>query len=261
MDIECRHARNRRAERGGRPPDFASMAARCFLRECTTLHAQVTGHLPQHHHRARMARAKRAVGLADPERRTRTVANPFFAFRHEREAAWKAAHCGSNSGPGPRTREWEQQVAADWARLKETMPERQLAYATRAKERNAALAGQPPRKRCRKACPPLATVDTTAALTDSAPPGHDCRGATTSTAIAHVGHASRAVVEPGVVDQRASHPGQVVLRGAQLLRSARVPLCTGCVSLLLRPRSVASCGVRPGLQRPRHVCRIASLAD
>lgn len=171
MDIECRHARNRRAERGGRPPDFASMAARCFLRECTLLHAQVTGHLPEHHHRARVMQAKRAVGLTDPDRCKRAVANPFFAFRHEREAAWKAACRGSTSGPGPRTREWEQQVAKEWKDLKEMMPERQLAYTVRAKERKAALAGQPPWKRRRRAGPPVATADTIAALTDIATPG------------------------------------------------------------------------------------------
>ena len=217
MDIECRHARNRRAERGGRPPDFASMAARCFLRECTMIHAQVTGQLPSGHHKARMLQAKQAVALSVPARFKHTVANPFFAFRREREAAWKAAQHGPTSGSGPRSSAWEQQVANDWKDMKENMPEFQLAYTTRAKERKAELAGQPPQKRRRKAGKPVAPTSTLAALADVAAQGHHPIGAASPASVGPTTSAMATVATSQLDD--ASRPGAVVLREAQSLRS------------------------------------------
>ena len=63
VDVECRHARNRRCQRGGRPPNFSSMAAQCLIREASVLHAQVTGALPRHHLAHRVASAQAALAL------------------------------------------------------------------------------------------------------------------------------------------------------------------------------------------------------
>ena len=63
VDVECRHARNRRCQRGGRPPNFSSMAAQCLIREASVLHAQVTGALPHHHLAHRVASAQAALAL------------------------------------------------------------------------------------------------------------------------------------------------------------------------------------------------------
>ena len=120
--LRCRHARNRRAERGGRPPDFAAMAARCFLREAQILHMQVTGNLPAHHFAVSRKRAMVAMGLEPAAKKARHRGpNPFIECRAEAEKQWRvAASLGLRSPGGPRKPQWEQAIGEQWRRLKMT---------------------------------------------------------------------------------------------------------------------------------------------
>ncbi len=134
VDIECRHARHRRGEHGGRPPNFATAAAQCFLRECTILHAQVSG-VPQGYEwcwRVRKARHAMLAGSTQcrfsrtgrRQKLRRKSGNPFMAFRANCERRCMAAWASGIPNPlgllpeeadaAPRTRTWEQAVARLW---------------------------------------------------------------------------------------------------------------------------------------------------
>ena len=109
VDVECRHARFRRATTGpgGRPPNFGTVAARAFLRECELLHSQCTGTVPsglgRGHLHHQLQEAQRALGLPGPEATPassrKLKANPFLAFRAHCEKAHMSAHKQGLPGP------------------------------------------------------------------------------------------------------------------------------------------------------------------
>ena len=146
IDVECRHARHRRTTvgPGGRPPNFATVAARCYLRERALLHSQVTGTVPDSHFSNMLLRAQ--SGLNPPvAMKSKQVhrANPFIAFRAAQERLYHASpqnvvkmlsDCGGLALAAesdranaispvdaikPRTKVWEQAVSAAYARLSE----------------------------------------------------------------------------------------------------------------------------------------------
>ena len=158
IDIECRHARNRRATLGGRPPNFATIAARCYLRECQVQHAQCTGVVSAAHMSTKLVDAQGALGMKreTSARHKRRRTNPWLHFRahHERlrsqivdaglvpaigaigasstapstltplapsestpRKSGTSSSSRSTSTPSPRTKEWEQSVAAAWRGL------------------------------------------------------------------------------------------------------------------------------------------------
>ena len=109
VDVECRHARFRRATTGpgGRPPNFGTVAARAFLRECELLHSQCIGTVPsglgRGHLHHQLQEAQRALGLPGPEATPassrKLKANPFLAFRAHCEKAHMSAHKQGLPGP------------------------------------------------------------------------------------------------------------------------------------------------------------------
>jgi len=144
IDVECRHARHRRTTvgPGGRPPNFATVAARCYLRECASLHSQVTGTVPDAHFSKMLLRAQSVVKPpVEMNRKKVSKANPFIAFRAAQERLYQAApQCGvkmlsdcgglarvaDSDGAAaispvdalkPRTKVWEQAVSAAYFAL------------------------------------------------------------------------------------------------------------------------------------------------
>lgn len=155
IDVECRHARHRRTTvgPGGRPPNFATVAARCYLRECALVHAQVTGTVPDAHFSKMLLRAQSVVS-SPVAMKSKLVhrANPFLSFRAAQERLYEAApQCvvkmlsdygglaaasdGALAIPPvgavkPRTRVWERAVSTAYASLSEQDREQWRVHAS-----------------------------------------------------------------------------------------------------------------------------------
>jgi hypothetical protein len=187
IDVECRHARHRRTTvgPGGRPPNFATVAARCYLRECALLHSQVTGTVPDAHFNKMLLRAQSVVKppVAMNSKKVRK-ANPYFAFRANQERLYQAApQCAVkmlSDGGGladsdrataislvdaikPRTTVWEQAVSAAYAALSQEDKEQWRLHASAQVFRGdgTSTAGTPPHDPLSSAvavAPPVAHV-------------------------------------------------------------------------------------------------------
>lgn len=134
VDIECRHARHRRSVVGGRPPNFSTVAARCYVRECETLHSQCADGTPQPHLQQLLLQAQQL--LTEPAKRLSRKAahaNPFLAYRKHREQLHHTARsAGQQLSPHkPRSAEWENEVGHEFRAL---LPEERLHWQLRAIE-------------------------------------------------------------------------------------------------------------------------------
>ncbi len=150
VDCECRHARHRRGEHGGRPPHFSTSAAQCYLRECAILHAQVTGTPQQHQWASAVHETQRFLedqgrGKESRKRKSGPVANPYFAFRADCERRHRTARSRGLHNPlqlpadaedaEPRTIQWEHAVAAQWKGLPSLERHRWFLEASQQKEK------------------------------------------------------------------------------------------------------------------------------